>query len=82
MPRSSHLEQDGFCLGHRTLDRAQAWQLSRSLELDFTPAVEVGALSTCMFDSDSDILDSLCKLLAIGIMIATGQRLRRIQDLD
>jgi hypothetical protein len=33
MPRLSHLEHDGFSLGHLTLDAAHAWQLSRSLEL-------------------------------------------------
>lgn len=33
MLRLSHLEHVGFCLGHLTLDTAQAWQLSRSLEL-------------------------------------------------
>lgn len=31
MPRASHLEHEGFSLGHLILEAAQDWQLSRSL---------------------------------------------------
>jgi len=31
-PRFEHRAQDGFSLEHRTLDKAHAWQVSRSLD--------------------------------------------------
>lgn len=60
VPRFSHLEQVGFFLLHLTLDEAQAWQVSRSLDVTesadgrgLAPAreSETSVLFTILFDS-------------------------------